>query len=65
MKENTTEFNTFGQVLLLNRIPNNASVRHVPLVLGRNHRKLFLTYSSFNNAWFDQLSSTQYMQPQN
>ena len=65
MKENTKEFNTFGQVLLLNRIPNNASVMHVPLVLGRNYRKLFLTYSSFNNDWFYQLSSTQYMQPQN
>ena len=52
MKENRTEFNTFGQILLLKRIPNNTSVRHVPVVLGRNHRKLFLTYSSFNNDWF-------------
>ena len=63
MKENRTEFNTFRQVLLLKRIPNNTSVRHVPLVLRRNHRKLFLTYSSFNNDWFNQLRSTQNMQP--
>ena len=63
MKEDRTEFNTFGQVLLLKRIPNNTSVRHVPVALGRNDRKLFLTYSSFNNDWFNQLRSTQNMQP--
>ena len=50
MKENRDEFNTFGKVFLLNRMPTNILVRHVPLVLARNHRKLFLTHSSFNNT---------------